>query len=94
MSIIIQNIISIPYESNESYHQTQNDYNLTSLQYEVMITIEKIHQQIVTNLNSNSNLLPLIFYQYLALSLYAVNIGSFISFFYFKIILDLKILFL
>nr|XP_027206103.1 protein MON2 homolog isoform X2 [Dermatophagoides pteronyssinus] len=47
---------------------------LTNLQHEILITMEKIQTEIVSNLTTLNHLLPLIYYQYLTFSLYAVNI--------------------
>ncbi|KAH7640772.1 mon2-like protein [Dermatophagoides farinae] len=47
---------------------------LTSLQHEILMTMEKIQTEVVSNLTTLNHLLPLIYYQYLTFSLYAVNI--------------------
>lgn len=51
---------------------------LTQLQIEVMGVLERMGEQVLSNLALLNHLLPLMYYQYLALSLYAVNISKFL----------------
>ena len=59
------------------YNYGPSDQMLTQLQLDVMNVLEKIQEQIMSNFSVLNHLLSLLFYQYLALSLYAVNISTF-----------------
>lgn len=61
------------YASGGSSDQTA----LTQLQLEVMGVLERMGEQVLANLAHLGHLLPLMYYQYLALSLYAVNISEY-----------------
>ncbi|KAI2796229.1 Endocytosis and vacuole integrity protein [Blomia tropicalis] len=75
LSFVLQNAISTPFINDPSvYNYGPSDQMLTQLQLDVMNVLEKIQEQIMSNFSVLNHLLSLLFYQYLALSLYAVNI--------------------
>lgn len=67
------------HHHNHPIMQTSDNSSslLTSLQHEILMTMEKIQTEVVSNLTTLNHLLPLIYYQYLTFSLYAVNTGKY-----------------
>lgn len=77
LSFVIQNAIATPFINEPSvYNFVSSDQSLTQLQVEVLSVLERMQEQILGNLTALSHLLALLYYQYLALSLYAVNISE------------------
>ena len=85
LSFVLQNAIATPFLNEPSVYSYAtggggsggNSEQLTQLQLEVMGVLERVGEQVLANLAHLGHLLPLLYYQYLALSLYAVNISEF-----------------
>src|SRR5690625_4948258 len=82
MSYVLQTAIATPFINEPSVYKyvsaPAGESVLTNLQTEVMVSLEKIQQ--LTFTSNLTALLPLLVYQYLAFSLYAVNISMQCSF--------------
>lgn len=80
MSFVLQNAVATPFLNESSvyhyYYSSGDPRNITHLQIEVMAFLDRIQAKILGDLNKYKHLVPLLFYQYLALSLYAVNISK------------------
>lgn len=84
---MLQNAIATPFLNEPSVYSYSSSGGsdqpaLTQLQIEVMGVLERMGEQVLSNLALLNHLLPLMYYQYLALSLYAVNISEFSTIFF------------
>lgn len=82
LSFVLQNAIATPFLNEPSVYNyasggSSDQTALTQLQLEVMGVLERMGEQVLANLAHLGHLLPLMYYQYLALSLYAVNISEY-----------------
>lgn len=74
LSFVIQNTIATPFRNEPSAYNYSMDTMITQLQAEVLHLFERIQEVVLKNLDTLQHLVPLLFHQYFALSLYTVNI--------------------